>query len=137
MQLAALEQVLAMHLAGHQPEIPVHTMIHEPADKVRSRAQQLSEMIGGELEHARVERCESVIGGGSIPGARVPSWGVSIRVAEPSTFAARLRAGSPAVVGRIENGHVLLDLRTVRADELPHLARAVLYAIEGDDLDEG
>jgi L-seryl-tRNA(Ser) seleniumtransferase len=43
-------------------------------------------------------------------------------------WAARLRAGTPAVVGRVHDGRMHLDLRAVRASELPELARAVVAA---------
>ncbi len=55
---------------------------------------------------------------------------------EPNAFAARLRNGSPSVFCRVEADHVLFDVRTVDDDEVPHLARAILYALEGDDLIE-
>jgi L-seryl-tRNA(Ser) seleniumtransferase len=43
-------------------------------------------------------------------------------------WSARLRAGSPAVVGRVHDGRMHLDLRAVLAHELPDLARAVVAA---------
>jgi L-seryl-tRNA(Ser) seleniumtransferase len=136
MQVAALEQVLRLHATGRLDEIPVHRMLHEPAGTVHKRANELSERIGGELEGAHVVRCESVVGGGSMPGRSLPSWGVSLRVPDAESFAARLRTGSPSVFGRLEDGGVVLDLRTVAAEQIPDLARAVHYAIEGDDFDE-
>jgi len=136
MQVAALEQVLAMTVAGDLDHVPVVRMLQEPAETVHRRAQRLSETIGGDLEHAHVHRCESAVGGGSMPGAGLPSWGVRITVPEPSAFAARLRAGRPSVFGRVEKDHVLLDLRTVTDEQVSDLARAIWYALEGDDLDD-
>ena len=77
--MAALEQVLLIIAAGKEGEIPVFRMLRESPEIVRSRAQLLSETIGGELEGARVVRCESAVGGGSMPGTVLPSWGVRIR----------------------------------------------------------
>ncbi|MET0801272.1 MAG: L-seryl-tRNA(Sec) selenium transferase [Actinomycetota bacterium] len=136
MQVAALEQVLAMTARGEDDRVPVTRMLREAPETVRTRAQLLSETIGGDLEHAHVHRCESVVGGGSMPGAGLASWGVRVTVADPNLFAARLRTGSPSVFCRIERDHVLLDLRTVADDEVGDLARAVQYALEGDDLDD-
>ncbi|HEY5859135.1 MAG TPA: L-seryl-tRNA(Sec) selenium transferase [Actinomycetota bacterium] len=137
MQIAAMEQVLAMHVRGDEQEIPVHRMLREPADVVRTRAQQLCETLGGDLEHAHVHRCESVVGGGSMPGTALASWGVRLTVPDPTTFAARLRAGSPSVFCRVEDDHVLFDVRTVTDEQVHDTARAILYAIEGDEfLDE-
>jgi L-seryl-tRNA(Ser) seleniumtransferase len=133
LQVAALEQVLAMYARGEDDEIPVHRMLRESAGSVRKRAQRLSESLGGDLEHAHVHRCESVIGGGSMPGTAIPSWGVRLTVPDPTAFAARMRAGSPAAFCRVEDDHVLFDLRTVTEDQVPDLARAILYAVEGDE----
>jgi L-seryl-tRNA(Ser) seleniumtransferase len=136
MQVAALESVLSMYATGRDDDIPVHRMLRETAESVHRRAQALCEEIGGDLEHAHVHKCQSVVGGGSTPGASLPSYGIRVTVADPAGFAARLRVGSPSVFCRVEDGAVLLDLRTVSPDEEPHLARALLYALEGDDLDE-
>ncbi|HEY6568321.1 MAG TPA: L-seryl-tRNA(Sec) selenium transferase [Actinomycetota bacterium] len=133
MQIAALEQVLAMHVQGVEQELPVHRMLREPADSVRTRAQRLCETLGGDLEHAHVQRCESVVGGGSMPGTAMASWGVRVTVPDPTAFGARLRSGSPSVFCRIEDDHVLFDVRTVADEQLHDTARAILYAIEGDE----
>ena len=133
MQMAALEQVLAITATGREAELPVFRMLRESPEIVRSRAQLLSETIGGELEGARVVRCESAVGGGSMPGTSLPSWGVRIQVPDASSFAARLRTGTPAAFARTEDRFVLLDCRTVTDAQIPHLARAVLYALEGDE----
>ena len=118
--------------------IPVQRMLREPPDRVKARAQQLSETVGGDLEgaSAHVRPTESVVGGGSIPGGTVPSWAVEVRCADPASFAARLRAGSPSVFCRMEQHGVLFDLRTVRDDEIHDLARAIWYALEGEDRPE-
>jgi L-seryl-tRNA(Ser) seleniumtransferase len=131
-QMAALEQVLAIVAAGREDELPVYRMLREPPDAVRLRAQGLSETIGGELEGARVVKCESAVGGGSMPGTELPSWGVRLRVPDAAAFAGRLRTGTPAAFCRIQDGFVLLDCRTVAPEQVPHLARAVHYALEGD-----
>jgi L-seryl-tRNA(Ser) seleniumtransferase len=136
MQVAALETVLVMHATGHQDQLPVHRMLRESADSVAKRAHLLSDTLGGDLEHAHVHRCESVVGGGATPGTSIPSWGVRVTVPDPPAFAARLRMGSPSVFCRTEERSVLLDVRTVAPEEIRDLARAVLYASEGDDVDE-
>jgi L-seryl-tRNA(Ser) seleniumtransferase len=136
MQVAALEAVLAMYVRGQQDSIPVHGMLRESAEHVKLRARHLAKTVGGDLEGARVRRCESVVGGGSVPGSALPSWGVAVRCPDPPAFAARMRDGSPPVFCRVESDGVLFDLRTVRDDEVPDLARAIWYALEGDDLQE-
>jgi len=134
MQVAALEAVLAMYVRGRRDSIPVHRMLRESAEHVKQRAQHLARTVGGDLEGARVRRCESVVGGGSVPGSALPSWGVAVRCPDPPAFAARMRDGSPPVFCRVESDGVLFDLRTVRDEEVADLARAIWYALEGDDL---
>jgi L-seryl-tRNA(Ser) seleniumtransferase len=136
LQIAALEAVLRLHATGRHDEIPVHRMLHDAPDDVAHRARRLAKTIGGELEGVRVVRCRSVVGGGSLPGSTVDSWGVRVDAVDPISFAARLRTGSPAVFCRTGDGHVVLDLRTVPDDQTHDLARAVQYALEGDDLAE-
>jgi L-seryl-tRNA(Ser) seleniumtransferase len=135
LQAAALEATLALYATGRHAEIPVHRMLHESLDTVTKRAHTLSRAIGGDLEGAHPVRCESVVGGGAVPGQSLPSCGVRVKVPDPTTFAARLRNGSPPVFCRVGEDHVLLDARTVADADVPHVARAVLYALEGDDLD--
>jgi L-seryl-tRNA(Ser) seleniumtransferase len=136
MQLAALEAVLMMYVKGQADELPVHSMIRIPLDELAHRAHRLAESLDGDLEGAHVRRCESVVGGGSMPGSALPSWGVAVKSADPGVLAARLRAGSPAVFCRVDPDAVVFDVRTVLPDQLPHLMRAIQYALEGDDIDE-
>ena len=60
----------------------------------------------------------SAIGGGSAPGVELPTWLVAIAKdgLTPDALEERLRSLTPPVIARIENDHVVFDLRTV----LPH-----------------
>jgi L-seryl-tRNA(Ser) seleniumtransferase len=136
LQAAALEATLALYATGRHADIPVHRMLHETVESVSKRAHVLAEAIGGDLEGAHVVRCESVVGGGSVPGHSIASSGVRVRCPDPGAFASRLRTGAPPVMCRTAEDHVLLDARTIADTQVPHVARAVLYALEGDDLDD-
>jgi L-seryl-tRNA(Ser) seleniumtransferase len=136
LQVAALGATLALYAKGEHGSVPVHRMIHEGADLLSKRAHRLSEAIGGDLEGAHVVRTESVVGGGSLPGLALAGWGVRVKVPDPNAFAHRLRAGHPSVFCRVAEDHVVLDVRTMTDDEVPRAARAVLYALEGDDFDD-
>jgi L-seryl-tRNA(Ser) seleniumtransferase len=136
MQAAALERVLMHHARGDRDALPAWRMLREPADAVRQRAARLAEDLDGLLAGARVRRSEAAIGGGAMPGSALASWAVEVRVPDPPSFAARLRTGSPSVFCRVGERAVVLDARTVSEDELPDLARAVSYALEGDDFDD-
>jgi len=136
MQIAALESVLAVYAAGRADDLPVRRMLREPAESVRQRAQQLCEALDGDLEGAHVRAVESAVGGGSMPGHAISSWAVELKTPRADAFAARLRAGSPSVFCRVDRDRAIFDVRTVAPEEIPHLARAILYALEGDDLDD-
>jgi hypothetical protein len=69
-----------------------------------------------------------------MPGFTVRSWGVHLKVPHPPAFAARLRTGRPPVFCRTAEDGVLFDLRTVAEERTADLARAVGYALEGDEL---
>ncbi|MGH2636172.1 MAG: L-seryl-tRNA(Sec) selenium transferase [Actinomycetota bacterium] len=136
MQVAALESVLAAYATDRRAELPTWRMLREPAEEIRHRADLLARGLDGELGGARVIACESAVGGGSLPGYSVPSFGVEVRAPDPNAFAARLRTGSPPVFCRVTDRGVLFDVRTVSGDELHDLERAIQYAREGDDLDD-
>ena len=61
---------------------------------------------------------DSTVGGGGAPGVTLPSAAVAL----PERFAAALRAGVPAVLGRVEHGRCLLDLRALPAEDDATLA---------------
>ena len=136
LQTAALGATLALYAKGEHTKVPIHRMIHESIDTLSRRARRLAEEIGGDLEGAHVVHVDSVVGGGSLPGLSLASWGVRIRVPDPNGYATRLRVGRPSVFCRVAEDHVLLDVRTLTDEEVPRVARAVLYALEGDDFDD-
>ena len=135
LQIAALERVLASHATGRLDEVPVWRMLREPAARTKRRASAIASALEG-VEGVSVVRCTSTVGGGSMPGHELASFGVEVAVADPSAMTARLREGAPPVFARVTERGVLFDLRTVAGDELPDLARAIGYALEGDDVDE-
>ena len=134
MQAAALESVLAIHAKGERGELPAWRMLRETPAEIRHWADRLARALDGDLEGAHVVASDSAVGGGSVPGVSLPSFGVEVRVPEPPAMATRLRTGSPSVFCRVTDRGIVLDVRTVPEPELPDLARAVRYALEGDDL---
>ena len=127
--LAAIAATLALYRAGVATrEIPVWRQIAAPVERLAARAEAVAATIGG---GASVAAVESTIGGGSLPGQILPSRAVCLASDEPDRLLARLRAGSPAVVGRIERGSVVLDLRSVEPDDDAALAAGVLAALTG------
>lgn len=121
-RLAGMIATLMHYLHGDaETKIPVWKMISTPPPELRKRAQRWATSIGAS---ARVEKGESLVGGGSLPGSTLPTWLLSIP--EPARgkekkllpeLSRRLRAGEPAVLCRIEKERLLLDPRTVLDDQ--------------------
>ena len=111
--LAALEATL------NGPRTPTAAALRAEAGELHDRAGAMVAQLGDE---ARVVQSDGEVGGGSGPGVALPGWAVSL----PERYAALLRSGRPAVVGRLEDGRCLLDLRCVPASDDDTLVRAVL-----------
>ena len=109
--LAALEATL------RGPLTPTWAALRADPDRLRTRADALAAAVGGE-----VVASDGAVGGGGAPGLALPGWAVAL----PASYAEALRAGDPCVVGRVERGRCLLDLRCVPEESDDALARAVL-----------
>jgi L-seryl-tRNA(Ser) seleniumtransferase len=128
--LAGVAATLALYQAGRaETTIPVWRMIATSPDVLRERAQALVAELDPEAGASVVE-LRSTVGGGSLPGETLPSWGVALAVRSADRMVAALRRGTPCVLARIEGGRVILDLRTVREDWLDWLPRAVATGVE-------
>jgi L-seryl-tRNA(Ser) seleniumtransferase len=110
--LAALEATLV------GPPSPVARALDADVADLRARAQRLAER----LPDAQAVDSIAAVGGGGAPDVSLPSAAVSL----PESYAVSLRTGTPAVVGRLENGRCLLDLRTVPPQDDEALLAAVL-----------
>jgi L-seryl-tRNA(Ser) seleniumtransferase len=115
MTLAALEVTLTMYLEGESERLPLWQMAAVPLKELEARASAVAARLSENGLKAEAVRCHSVTGGGSLPGAEIDSWGVTLRHPDRSTaeLERSLRYGIPPVVGRIEDDSLLLDLRTV------------------------
>jgi L-seryl-tRNA(Ser) seleniumtransferase len=112
--LAALEATLL------GPPPPVAQALGADVTQLRARAASLAAALPQELGAEAVD-CIAAVGGGGAPGVELSSAAVSL----PESYAAALRAGRPPVVGRLEAGRCLLDLRTVPPEDDELLAVAV------------
>jgi L-seryl-tRNA(Ser) seleniumtransferase len=128
--LAGVAATLGLYRAGRAVEsIPVWSMIAMPSAAIRDRADALAAALGG-FPVAEVVTVESTVGGGSLPGETLPSFGVALGARSLARVRAALRRGSPAVVGRIADGRVVLDLRTVMPGDDERLVLAIAHALE-------
>jgi L-seryl-tRNA(Ser) seleniumtransferase len=126
---AALEATLEEYVAGRAAEtVPVVRMIALPLDEIDRRATALAGQLEARGVSADVIDGSSTIGGGSAPGSALPTRLVRLRHSELSAAAleARLRLLDPPVIARIENDHVVIDLRTVYPDDDAVLARSLI-----------
>ena len=124
--LAALEATLALYRDPEtaRREIPVLRMLTEELEIVKRRGEALLNGIksGERRVEAELVQGESEVGGGSFPGAKLPTWLVSLA---DETLATRLRANDPPIIARVANGRTLLDPRTI----LPHQSDVVIRAL--------
>lgn len=123
MTYAALEATLSLYDRGvAHAEIPVIRAISQTRGEIEGRAAQLAKKIteatGGRFK-ASLEEGGSVVGGGAAPEVKLPTVLIAIEDGEltASSIEASLRASTPPVIARTERNRVLLDLRTVAAEE--------------------
>ncbi len=111
---AALEATLLSYVKRDYAAIPVLRTMEVPKTEIARRAQGLVAKLGKSFRAEMVEG-QSLIGGGSAPAATLPTILIALSCDSLSAdqIAARLRASDTPVIARVEEGRVLLDLRTV------------------------
>jgi L-seryl-tRNA(Ser) seleniumtransferase len=124
MTLAALAAVLRLYADPDRAaqRIPTLRFLSRAADDIRAQAARLAPHVQERLkETVEIAPCQSEVGSGAAPTARVASFALAIR---PGTakLAAAFRALPTPVIGRLQDGAFLLDLRTLE-DESGFLAQ--------------
>ena len=126
-----LEKTLVSYANNQQHKmIPTQRMLNESADIVHQRAEGIRSKL--DKKTFKLVECSSTPGGGSLPGKAIPSWGILLQLTDrdEDQILAQLRRSKPPVIGRIIDGSVIIDCRTV----LPHqenLLVSALKALEG------
>lgn len=126
LSIEALSATLRALLSEEWRAIPTLRMIFQSPDEIRFRAERLTLRLYP-LD-ASVKPGESAIGGGSTPDQILPTWLITIAVADPDHFECKLRRAPVPVIARIERDQVVLDLRTVAPKEEEDLVAAVQTA---------
>jgi L-seryl-tRNA(Ser) seleniumtransferase len=132
MTLAGLEATLALYREPELAvrEIPVLRMLTLGRDELERRASRLAAVCPESLRPVP-QPGESAVGGGSFPGATLPTTLVSLDAGPlgPDGLALRLRLGDPAIVARVAGGRVLLDPRTLPEESFPAVGAALAEAL--------
>ena len=126
--IAALEATVAIYLRGDLNEIPALRMIQiSPADLARRAARLVERIADAPGFSVKVQQGESVVGGGSTPGQILPTSLVTLTHARFSAhdLELALRHNSPPIIARVEQDHVILDLRTVFEEQEEEVVKAL------------
>jgi L-seryl-tRNA(Ser) seleniumtransferase len=126
---AALEATLLAYVKHDHDAVPVLRMMRLSKDEIAARAEALISQINSAAKKAAKLRLElvegeSIIGGGAAPTAVLPTCLIAFTHGELSAdeLSMRLRAADPPVIARVDQGRVLLDLRTVFPEQDSQIA---------------
>lgn len=114
LSLAGLEATLRLYMAGRVLDVPTWRYLARPLEEVRVLADRLASVATG----AVVAEGVTEIGGGSAPGSGAKTWRVGLAGDHPDRTLSALRQANPPIIGRIEDGRVWLDPRTLEASEV-------------------
>jgi L-seryl-tRNA(Ser) seleniumtransferase len=112
---AALEATLLAYVKHDHDAIPALRMMHLSKDEIGRRTEAVAAKVQSSLLTVEIIDGQSVIGGGAAPSAVLPTRLLAVirEGLSADEISARLRASEPPVIARVEEGRVLLDLRTV------------------------
>jgi L-seryl-tRNA(Ser) seleniumtransferase len=127
--LAALLATLELYRDGRaEAELPVWRMIAARPAELARRARSVVAALGAAGIPAEIVETESTVGGGSLPEETQPSRAVAL-AGRAAGLVAKLRAARPAIITRIVDGRVALDLRAVLPEDDEVLTRTVIAAL--------
>jgi L-seryl-tRNA(Ser) seleniumtransferase len=106
------------------PSTPTWQALRLDAGTLHARTERVRSELASTGVPAGLTESVAVVGGGGAPEVELPSWSLTL----PETYAEPLRTGTPAVVGRVDRGRLLLDLRCVRPESDAALTAAVATA---------
>ncbi len=130
--LAALVATLRLYrdVSLAEQKIPLLTMLSTPLENLKFRAEKIAAQLRGTsgLGSIDVRPGSCMLGGGTVPAQEIPSIQIAIEPTGQTVdqLATRLRTGEPALIGRIQEDRLTLDLRTIA----PKLDTLVIRAFE-------
>ncbi len=126
---AALEATLLAYVKHDHDAVPVLRMMRLSKDEIAARGERLISQVNSAARNSSKLRLElldgeSLIGGGAAPTAVLPTCLIAVTHDDLSAdeLSVRLRGADPPVIARVEEGRVLLDLRTVFPEQDSHIA---------------
>jgi len=145
--LAALAATLRLYRDTDVAEssVPLLSLLSTSMENLRTRAERLAPQLAACecVAAAEPREDETFLGGGSVPTQRIGTWCIEL---EPQgmnvdQLARLLRNGAPAVVGRVQQDRLLLDLRSVDPSFDTEMVSAVenagRHATEGTTAEAG
>jgi len=126
---AALEATLMAYVKSDHDAIPAVRMMRLSKQQIANRAETIVSAARSPKLVLELVDGESLIGGGAAPSASLPTCliAVSLSHKDADEISKRLRAADPPVVARVDEGRVLLDLRTVFPEHDNSLIRALQH----------
>ena len=116
---AALEATLLAYVRHDHDAIPTLRMMRLSKEAIGKRAEALAARIAGSKLRIEIVDGESILGGGAAPSSALPTrlLALTCQGLSADELAAGLRGSEPPIIARVEEGRVLLDLRTVIPDQ--------------------
>jgi L-seryl-tRNA(Ser) seleniumtransferase len=134
--LAALSATLSSlsHPQTAVREIPLWMMIATPIEELHQRGRRIADAVKTRTSGCLVEitATAAYLGGGSVPNQKLESVALTVvgNNSSEREIAQRLRTGTPPVVGRLERGFVIIDLRAVLPHQDADLIEALVAALQ-------
>lgn len=122
--LSALEATLVAYAEDREEDLPVVRQLRESPEAMEERVRSVHRELG-EPEDLEVTGMEATVGGGCLPEATLESRGLAFRTEDPEALLDRMRELDPPVIGRLRDGRVLVNFRTILPGQEPVLAEAL------------
>jgi len=136
--VAALEATLREYIDPQTARqcIPTLAMLSDNVNILKQRAETLTSELNAavnDLAVCVVAQTTSAAGGGALPTAALPSWAVEVAPRDMTVFelTARLREQEPALIGRLQDDRLMLDLRTILPGEESILVKLLTVVLKG------
>jgi len=132
MTYAAIEATLLAYVKREYDKVPALKMMSLRKEEIGERAESVGRRVQSGKVKIEIVDGESVIGGGAAPSSALPTRLLAVTCSGVSAdeLSERLRASDPPVIARVEEGRVLLDLRTVFPEQDHLIVDALEHAAQ-------